>query len=119
MLADGAQQAGLQLFRGIFGNHQLPARGTDELLGDGVVEHRRTGFLYDPGSLPDFLHSVRWILDNKASPSEIPRAAVAYVACYYNRQRNLRSFADQFLARISKTDDNHAHPLLQQVRLSV
>lgn len=84
-----------------------------------LVEHRRTGFLYDPGSLPDFLHSVRWILDNKASPSEIPRAAAAYVACYYNRQRNLRSFADQFLARISKTDDNHAHPLLQQVRLSV
>ena len=66
-----------------------------------LVEHGRTGFLYEPGSLPDFLSSVRWILSNKASLARIQRAAAANVACFYNRQRNLRSFADQFLARIA------------------
>jgi glycosyltransferase involved in cell wall biosynthesis len=84
-----------------------------------LIEHGRTGFLYEAGSLPDFLRSVRWIVDHKRSLSEIPRAAAANVACFYNRQRNLRSFAGQFLARIGKSGVDHARPLLQQVRLSV
>jgi glycosyltransferase involved in cell wall biosynthesis len=84
-----------------------------------LVEQGRTGFLYEPGSMPDFLSSVRWILSNKASLAEIPHAAAANVACFYNRQRNLRSFADLFLARIAKSGNDHAHPLLQQIRLSV
>lgn len=84
-----------------------------------LVEHGRTGFLYDPGSQNDFLSSAQWILSNKASLAGIPRAAAANVACFYNRQRNLRSFADQFLARIGKCGSDHAHPLLQQIRLSV
>lgn len=84
-----------------------------------LVEHGRTGFLYEPGSQNDFLSSVRSILTQKASLARIPRAAAAHVACFYNRQRNLRSFADQFLARIAKPDTDHAHPLLQQIRLSV
>ena len=84
-----------------------------------LVEHRRTGFLYEPGSLPDLLESVRWILSNKHLLAEVSRAAAAFVACYYNRLRNLRSFADQFLARIPRSDGLYAHPVLQQVRLSV
>jgi colanic acid/amylovoran biosynthesis glycosyltransferase len=80
-----------------------------------LVEHGRTGFLYEPGSLPDFLSSVRWILGNKASLADIPCAAAANVACFYNRQRNLRSFADLLLARIAKSGTDHAHSLLQQI----
>jgi len=84
-----------------------------------LVEHGRTGFLYEAGYLNDFLNSVRWILGNKASLAGIPRAAAANVACFYNRQRNLRSFADQFLARIATSGVDYARPLLQQIRLSV
>ncbi len=84
-----------------------------------LVHHLRTGFLYEPGSMDDFLQSVRWIMKNRVSLSEVSRAAAAHVACFYNRQRNLRSFADQFLARIQDSDNHHAHPLLQQVQLSV
>ena len=84
-----------------------------------LVEHGRTGFLYEADSLTDFLSSVRWILSNMTSWAEIQRAAAANVACFYNRQRNLRSFADKFLARIAKSDTDHARPLLQQIRLSV
>lgn len=84
-----------------------------------LVEHQRTGFLYQPGSLPDFISAVSWIQANQASLAGIQRAAAASIAASYNRQRNLRAFAEQFLARISQSDGNHAHPLLQQVRLSV
>jgi glycosyltransferase involved in cell wall biosynthesis len=84
-----------------------------------LVEHQRTGFLYQPASLPDFVSAVTWIHDHRASLSGIERAAAASIAASYNRQRNQRAFADQFLARISQSEGDHAHPVLQQVRLSV
>jgi colanic acid/amylovoran biosynthesis glycosyltransferase len=84
-----------------------------------LVEHQQTGFLYQPGSLPDFVSAVRWIHANHSSLAGIQRAAAASIAASYNRQRNLRNFADEFLARIPHSDGDHAHSLLQQVRLSV
>jgi colanic acid/amylovoran biosynthesis glycosyltransferase len=85
-----------------------------------LVEHQRTGFLYQPGSLPDFVSAVSWIQAKQASLAEIQRAAAASIAASYNRQRNLRAFAEQFLARVSQPDgEYHAHSVLQQVRLSV
>jgi colanic acid/amylovoran biosynthesis glycosyltransferase len=85
-----------------------------------LVEHQHTGFLYQPGSLPDFVNAVDWIQANKTSLEGIQRAAAASIAATYNRQRNLRTFAEQFLARIPRPDgDQHANPVLQQVRLSV
>jgi glycosyltransferase involved in cell wall biosynthesis len=84
-----------------------------------LVEHQRTGFLYQPGSLPDFVSAVSWIQANKTSLAGIQHAAAASIAASYNRQRNLRTFAEQFLARISQPEVDHAHPVLQQIRLSV
>jgi hypothetical protein len=69
--------------------------------------------------LPDFVSAVSWIHGHRASLAGIQRAAAASIAASYNRQRNLRAFAQQFLARISQSDGNYAHPVLQQVRLSV
>ena len=84
-----------------------------------LVEHQSTGFLYQPGSLPDFVSAVSWIHVHKASLAGIQHAAAASIAASYNRQRNLRTFAEQFLARISQPEVDHAHPVLQQIRLSV
>jgi colanic acid/amylovoran biosynthesis glycosyltransferase len=84
-----------------------------------LVKHQRTGFLYQPDSLPDCVAAVTWIQANEASLAGIERAAAASIASSYNRQRNLCSFADQFLARIPQSEGHHAHPVLQQVRLSV
>ena len=84
-----------------------------------LVEHQRTGFLYEPGSLPDFVSAVRWIQANMASLTGIKHAAAATVAASYNRERNLHSFAEQFMARLQPSDGDYAHPVLQQVRLSV
>lgn len=84
-----------------------------------LVEHRRNGFLYEPGDSPDFIGAVRWIEANQASLAEIQHAAVATIAASYNREQNLRAFAQQFVARVQTPDGYYAHPVLQQVRLSV
>lgn len=84
-----------------------------------LVEHQRTGFLYQPGSLPDFVSAVCWIKSHQATLAGIQRAAAASIAASYNRQRNIRAFAEQFLARLPQSDGDHAHPVLQQVRLSL
>ena len=84
-----------------------------------LVEHQHTGFLYKSGSLHDFVSAVSWIQANKDSLAGIQHSAAASIAASYNRQRNLRVFADQFLARIPQPENDHAHPVLQQIRLSV
>ena len=68
-----------------------------------LVEHQRTGFLYEPGSLPDFVDAVEWIRGNLPSLAEIQRAAAATIDASYNRQRNLRVFAEEFLTRVSRS----------------
>ena len=88
--------------------------GVPELVEDG-----RTGFLYAPDSLPSFLDRVGWIYANYAALAEIRQAAATRVAASFNRQRNLLAFVEQFLAHIPNLGGHHAHPLLQQVRLSV
>lgn len=67
-----------------------------------LVEDGRTGFLYDTGSLTDFIGALNWIYANHDSLGRIRRAAAAKVSTSFNRQRNLRAFADQFLALIPK-----------------
>jgi len=84
-----------------------------------LVQHGRTGFLYEAGSLPDFLGALSWLLDAKESHADIRRAAAQRVAESYDRQHNLRRFADQFLGRISIPDRDHENSLLQQVQLPV
>jgi glycosyltransferase involved in cell wall biosynthesis len=84
-----------------------------------LIDHRRTGFLYQPGSLPDFISAVSWIHGHQSSLSGLQHAAAASIAANYNRRRNLRVFAEQFLARIPQSDGDYAHSVLQQIRLSV
>lgn len=84
-----------------------------------LVESEQTGFLYEPGSLQSFVNAVGWIYANHAFLADVRRAAAVKVAYSFNRQRNLRAFADEFLARISHSDGDHAYSLLQQVQLSV
>jgi len=84
-----------------------------------LVEHRATGFLYDQGSRESFVDLVRWIHDNQQNLEDVRYAAASKVANSYHRQRNVRAFADSFLARIAKPERDYAYPSLQQVRLSV
>ncbi|MGA7684183.1 MAG: glycosyltransferase family 4 protein [Terriglobales bacterium] len=84
-----------------------------------LVEHQATGFLYEPGSRESFVNSVRWIQANQERLAGVRRAAAAKVADSYHRQRNVRAFADGFLARVPKPGGDYANSVLQQIRLSV
>jgi colanic acid/amylovoran biosynthesis glycosyltransferase len=84
-----------------------------------LVEHERTGFLYQPGSLDGFVTSVCAIHANRDEYSTVQQAAAAKVANSYHRQRNVRAFADAFMARVHQSGGEYENSLLQQVRLPV
>jgi colanic acid/amylovoran biosynthesis glycosyltransferase len=103
--------------------------GIPELVVPGL-----TGFLYQPGSMGDFLSRLLFIhslMQQEIRHSPIPSAAnqldrVRYAARVqvrhnFNRGKNLDSFANSFLQRIAPQTESlpHAHSLLQQVQLSL
>ncbi len=80
-----------------------------------LIQHGKNGFLYQPGSMVDFVDSVRWILERRACLDEVRRAAVETISTRYDREQNVRDFADHFLARLAKPSDEYENSLLQQV----
>jgi colanic acid/amylovoran biosynthesis glycosyltransferase len=86
--------------------------GIPELVTDG-----RTGFIYQPGSLSDFVGRVQEITELRRSLAPLTWAAREHVREHFNREKNLAAFADLFLARVSareKTVQNE-DPVLQQI----
>jgi colanic acid/amylovoran biosynthesis glycosyltransferase len=108
--------------------------GIPELVSPG-----RTGFLYAPGSLEDFVARLLFIhsLMSALYPSQphflsaasqldwIRHAARVQVRHKFNRKKNLQSFADSFLSLLftSRTSPQtglpHENSLLQQIQLPV
>ena len=80
-----------------------------------LVEHGKNGFLYQQGSIRDFVESVGWILDSRSSLEKVRIAAVETITTHYDRDQNIRNFADQFLARLATPKDEHENSVLQQV----
>lgn len=80
-----------------------------------LVENRRTGFLYRAGSLDDFVNTAEWILERKEWLGDVGRAAVKTIRRDYDRQKNIRRFAEQFLERITLSEAVYESPVLQQV----
>jgi len=104
-----------------------------------VIEGR-TGFLYEPGSVEDFVKKIFWLDSSALSrgfDSDVPGVAGAsqldwvrhrareQVRRYFNRKKNLESFADLFLDRVlervlertpgSRENSAHEDSLLQQI----
>ena len=82
-----------------------------------LVEDGRTGFLYQPGSLDDFVARVALVLDSPQSLRPLRQAARRQVLQHYNRRKNLTVFGDLFLARIHPTVEkiDYENPVLQQI----
>jgi glycosyltransferase involved in cell wall biosynthesis len=80
-----------------------------------LVEHGRTGFLYRPGSLRDFVAQVETVWARRFTLQPLQRAARQHVLLHYNRDKNLAAFGDIFLARIQSDIGSkaYAHSLLQ------
>jgi len=93
-----------------------------------LVTHGKTGFLYKPGSLDDFLTKVNAIAESGQNLTGLRHAARRQIERNYDSRRNLASFAQDFLDRItglhySQFEEVGTHKnedsLLQHVQLRV
>jgi colanic acid/amylovoran biosynthesis glycosyltransferase len=108
-----------------------------------LVQHRKTGFLYEAGSIEDFLqwllfiHSSQKDLQPKITANSahlqghhllpwtrqlswVRHAAQVQIRHNFNRKTNLKSFGDLFLSRISaQSECSHENSVLQQIQLSL
>jgi len=86
--------------------------GIPELVIDG-----KTGFLYQPGSLENFVWRTMEICESLRALDQVRCNAREHVRAHFNRQTNLQSFVDLFLEQIGQgigscVDEN---PVLQQI----
>jgi glycosyltransferase involved in cell wall biosynthesis len=71
--------------------------GLPELISD-----RQTGFLYQQNSLADFVDKLISIAAAKPSLENLGRQARRRIHTYFNRQRNLHIWADDFLLQLER-----------------
>lgn len=92
--------------------------GIPELIADG-----HTGFVYQQDSMPDFLEKLARIAAAKASLDHLRQQARQHIQLYFNRQRNLHAWAEDFVRHLPGASQKHescyANPVLQQVQLPV
>src|SRR5206468_3421027 len=88
--------------------------GIPELIRDG-----RTGFLYEPESMDDFLATLIAIREQGHSVNHVRQAARRHIESNFNRTRNLQLFAADFLRRVVAQAEPRelldANPVLQQI----
>ncbi len=86
--------------------------GIPELVQDG-----RTGFLYRPGSLEDFLTKIEIFRTSRTTLPRLRHAARRHVLEHFDREKNLAALADLFVSRITRNVGHNAHenPVLQQI----
>ena len=86
--------------------------GIPELVIDG-----ETGFLFQSGSLEDFLRCVEFLSAMDDGLARIRCAARERVQAHFNRSTNLKIFGDVFLAELQRKPEYRCHenPVLQQI----
>jgi len=88
-----------------------------------LVRAGETGFMYQSGSLQDFVAQLRFIYSQMAGDEsaglleQIKRNAAAHIDQNFNRAKNLQSFANLFLQRTAAATRNttHSNLILQQI----
>lgn len=84
--------------------------GIPELILDG-----KTGFLYRPGSLEDFVARVAMINDNRRGLDQLRRAARQHVLGHFNRQKNLAAFCDRLVSNLAPAPISNDYVTHQEV----
>lgn len=91
--------------------------GIPELVVDGI-----TGFLYQPGNMNDFIRQIEHIRGGASDLQAVTAAARRRVFEHFDRDKNLKNFAEIFLHRINARHSvvkeeatSHAHTVLQQI----
>jgi colanic acid/amylovoran biosynthesis glycosyltransferase len=82
-----------------------------------LVVHQRTGFLYRPGSMDDFVNQVQLIRCFEPLLGNVRRQARQHVLHNFERDANLAAFCSEFISRVASPPASHiyAHSLLQQI----
>jgi len=82
-----------------------------------LVKHGETGFLYQAGSLEDFLTQIDLIRGSHSVLPRLCRAARQHVLEHFDREKNLAALADLLVFRITRKvrQDAHENPVLQQI----
>ena len=92
--------------------------GIPELITDAS-----TGFLYQQHSMAEFLQKLVSIAATKPSLDHLRHNARRHIDSHFNRQRNLNTWANDFIQQLDTTaseqESSHAHPVLQQVQLPI
>jgi colanic acid/amylovoran biosynthesis glycosyltransferase len=80
-----------------------------------LVIHGKTGFLYTPGDLADFVATIRMIERSLRSLQVIRRAARAQVLAHFEREKNVAAFCDLLTSQVDLQNwpGLYAHPVLQ------
>jgi len=86
--------------------------GIPELVLDG-----RTGYLYKPSSLDDFVAKVEMIRQSQSNLLTIRCAARQRVEQHFNQKKNVAAFVDCFLNRLNRRAEcePNENPVLQQI----
>ena len=86
--------------------------GIPELVLDG-----KTGYLYKPSSLDDFVAKVEMIRQSQSNPLTIRCAARQHVEQHFNQKKNVAAFVDCFLNRLNRRAEcePNENPVLQQI----
>jgi glycosyltransferase involved in cell wall biosynthesis len=87
-----------------------------------LVEPGKTGFLYAPNSMEDFLAKLALIRTaRRPSLNALRSASRRHVEWNFNRELNLEVFCNDFLRHVNGSADanNYENPVLQQVQLRV
>ncbi|HEY1802687.1 MAG TPA: glycosyltransferase family 4 protein [Terriglobales bacterium] len=81
-----------------------------------LVIHGKTGFLYSPGSVRDFVRSVEEITRSFGELDAVSRCARGHVSRKFNREKTLATFAELFIAQLPGSGEVQDEDLvLQQV----
>jgi colanic acid/amylovoran biosynthesis glycosyltransferase len=81
-----------------------------------LVIHGKTGFLYSPGSISDFVHSVESVMQSFGELDPVRRSARAHVGRKFNREQTLAAFAELFIAQLPASGEVQDENLvLQQI----
>jgi glycosyltransferase involved in cell wall biosynthesis len=79
--------------------------GIPELVADA-----KTGFLYEPGSLPNFVSRVEFVHASLNALGPLRRAARNHVNAHFSRTINIQAFIDALFIRLKVPNEN---PILQ------
>jgi glycosyltransferase involved in cell wall biosynthesis len=86
--------------------------GIPELVVDG-----KTGFLYKPGALEEFVWRAQQICGSLGELDAVRRAARHHVRTHFNQKKNLERLGDLFLEQVGGAEQSPANEnlVLQQI----